>query len=563
VLGGAHPNVGAGDVLLREARAALSAHLVVQGNLAGSYGMLGRNEQALNMFRDVYSGFLRLNGEEDADTLRAALGYASSLINLQRFEEAKEYLREKVPVARSALGENNEITIRMRWTYATALYKAAAATLDDLREAVATLEETERVARREYGGAHPHTRAIEFKLEESRAALRARETSPGRGSDTQIFIKTPMTGREVAMTVEPTTTVLQIKRQLQETEGIPVDQIGLGYLGRGLADDKTLEFYNIQAGGTIHRMYRLGGGPPLPEPVEAAAVANRGDQAGAAADRAESIRLQLKILEHASACRDANCPLANCREMKVLLHHDATCVQGDCATCPGFGGLLDTHARQCTKPAGSCPVPKCAQLKYLIAHGATEENVLMVKGDLANTYAELGYMEKALSLRQEVFFGYVRLHGTQHEETLRAAVNYAISLNGLKRFEEAKAWLCKMIPVARRSLGENDDLTLGLRWEYAVALYRDPCATLDDLREAVTTLEELERTARRVFGGAHPHTTKIEAALRKSRAALRAREDAEPVSAQELDAAEPPPRRPSPTPRSRGGGGGRPSSGTG
>ena len=33
---------------------------------------------------------------------------------------------------------------------------------------------------------------------------------------------------------------------------------------------------------------------------------------------------------------------------------------------------------------------------------------------------------------------------------------------------------------------------------------RDPGATLDDLREAVATLEETAPTARRVFGGAHP-----------------------------------------------------------
>ena len=33
-----------------------------------------------------------------------------------------------------------------------------------------------------------------------------------------------------------------------------------------------------------------------------------------------------------------------------------------------------------------------------------------------------------------------------------------------------------------------------------MALYEDPDATLDDLREAVTTLEEIEPTARRVFG---------------------------------------------------------------
>ena len=52
--------------------------------------------------------------------------------------------------------------------------------------------------------------------------------------------------------------------------------------------------------------------------------------------------------------------------------------------------------------------------------------------------------------------------------------------------------------------------------------------TLDDLREAVTTLEETERTARRVFGGAHPLTQEIEHHLRDARAALCARETPSP-----------------------------------
>ena len=56
------------------------------------------------------------------------------------------------------------------------------------------------------------------------------------------------------------------------------------------------------------------------------------------------------------------------------------------------------------------------------------------------------------------------------------------------------------------------------------SLYSDPGATLDDLREAVTTLEEAERTARQVLGGAHPLTLSTETALRNSRAVLRARE---------------------------------------
>ena len=56
-------------------------------------------------------------------------------------------------------------------------------------------------------------------------------------------------------------------------------------------------------------------------------------------------------------------------------------------------------------------------------------------------------------------------------------------------------------------------------------------AKLDDLREAVTTLEDAERTARRVFGGAHPLTDAIEKAQQLARAALRARETPPPGSA--------------------------------
>ena len=58
--------------------------------------------------------------------------------------------------------------------------------------------------------------------------------------------------------------------------------------------------------------------------------------------------------------------------------------------------------------------------------------------------------------------------------------------------------------------------------------YKVEGATLDNLRKAVTTLEDTERTARRIFGGAHPLTEGIEAALRNARAALRAREETQP-----------------------------------
>ena len=80
----------------------------------------------------------------------------------------------------------------------------------------------------------------------------------------------------------------------------------------------------------------------------------------------------------------------------------------------------------------------------------------------------------------------------------------------LKRFKEAKALMCKTMPVARRVFGESHENTLMMRWLFAEALYKADGATLGHLREAVTTFEEIERTARRVLGGAHPTTKGIE-----------------------------------------------------
>ena len=72
----------------------------------------------------------------------------------------------------------------------------------------------------------------------------------------------------------------------------------------------------------------------------------------------------------------------------------------------------------------------------------------------------------------------------------------------------------KMIPVSRRVLGEVHRVTLTTRCCYGEAIYEDSRATLDDLREAVATLEDTERTARRVLGGAHPLAMAIQASLR-------------------------------------------------
>ena len=101
-------------------------------------------------------------------------------------------------------------------------------------------------------------------------------------------------------------------------------------------------------------------------------------------------------------------------------------------------------------------------------------------------------------------------------------MNYASSLTkaNVKRFEEARSLLRKTMPMARCVLGGSDDLTLRMRLVYARALFMNAAATLEDLREAVTTLEDTVRIRRRVFGGANPLTVGVERSLRAARAAL-------------------------------------------
>ena len=98
-------------------------------------------------------------------------------------------MRRTLPVAKRILGENNETTLRMRWACAQALYEDPAATLDHLREAVDTLEDTERITRRVFGSAHPLTGIIELNLQQARsklAAVRRALAKSARGPQTGL-----------------------------------------------------------------------------------------------------------------------------------------------------------------------------------------------------------------------------------------------------------------------------------------------------------------------------------------------------------------------------------------
>ena len=174
-----------------------------------------------------------------------------------------------------------------------------------------------------------------------------------------------------------------------------------------------------------------------------------------------------------------------------------------------------------------------AELSMLRRLGASEGNVLIVKGNRANTYRYLGQIEKALSMRQEIYARRLKLSGEEHVETIREAICYALNLITSSRFEEAKVLLRRTMPVARRVLGDSHEHRLQMRANYAKVII-DTAATLDDLREAVTTFEETERITRRVLGGAHPLAMQMEHDLKRARAKLRAHEIAEAMASTTL-----------------------------
>ena len=144
-----------------------------RANIAVSLCCLGRHEEALALRREIYARIMALGPTKD--TLLYASNLSESLVTSSLWAEAKQFINDQMPLFEEVHGPNHELTLKMRWRLALALCDDTDATLGDLTEATAILEDVFRRLRRLLGDAHPLTAKALRVLEITRADLAKRQ----------------------------------------------------------------------------------------------------------------------------------------------------------------------------------------------------------------------------------------------------------------------------------------------------------------------------------------------------------------------------------------------------
>ena len=92
-----------------------------------------------------------------ANTLCGALNLASSLHRTKRHVEARDFIRENLPIVDGELGQDSEFAIKFRLILSQALWQNDDASLGDVKEAGEILEDICPRIRRVFGATHPIT----------------------------------------------------------------------------------------------------------------------------------------------------------------------------------------------------------------------------------------------------------------------------------------------------------------------------------------------------------------------------------------------------------------------
>ena len=143
-----------------------------QCHLAACLGGLGRYDEALVLYREIYAREVATLGVSHEHTIGTSCNIANALVHLKLLDDAKKMYRDQVlPAARRSLGADHNFTLIISRNLAIVLYDDLERTRDDLLEAETILQDVVQRRRRVFGPTHPETLRAEQSLSIARARL--------------------------------------------------------------------------------------------------------------------------------------------------------------------------------------------------------------------------------------------------------------------------------------------------------------------------------------------------------------------------------------------------------